>query len=1205
MPSRTLRAAVRSSVSADVRTRGESYFQRGRVSILNSSDGSLIASVKGTRKYQVTLDLREEELIVSCTCPYFTDVVAPCKHVWATILAADEARAFSVPPTVRLTVPDDSEDDLVDDVDPDDWDDPHDLPGEMWDDKPIEHRTVRRITAAMRRSVSERMKRYWAERRRATGSARPARPPRPPRPEPPPAPPPPPAWQSFLEDIGRSPTGVPVARTLLAGDVIYVIDLTRSIQTGVLALDVMTRERKKNGEWAKPKAVHLTTRQLAHLTDTRDREVLEAAAGASSVSGGAYQAMTGPYDIPISSNLILNATLQRQVTPRVAATGRCLVREVVPPAGGVVARSIAPVRTTTPWRPPTPPQEVLTEVEWDDRVWELWINIVLTDEGGYAIDAVLRAGDERRPVSDAALMTDALVLWTPREDAVRRLALLDRGNADRWVSQLRERGPIVVPATQAPALVEAIAAADLRHVECPDDLRIPEITEPPQPIVRVTRPAHTGYGSWAADRLDAKLAFGYAGIEIEADATSPVVFDGARRAAIRRDREREHAAIARLQGLGVRRLADWQKGGTRLDMADKLLPTLVRVLLREGWRVEAEGRLYRRAGAMALAVRSGIDWFELHGQVDFEGVTADLPVLLAAVRRGDTFVPLGDGTFGLLPEDWLSRNGGIAALGSPVGDHVRFAASQAGLLDAWLATQPAVTCDEMFARARAELARFDGVAPADPVASFRGVLRDYQRDALGWFNFLRRFRFGGCLADDMGLGKTVMVLAMLEARRLEADSLPHGLGESQADRGLRTSLIVVPRSLVFNWKQEAARFGPELRILDYTGGGRHDALARVTDYDIVLTTYGTLRRDAGQLRELAFNYVILDEAQVVKNARTSAAKSVRLLQGRHRLALSGTPVENHLGELWSLFDFLNPGMLGTASVFADATAMVGRGRRRPEAQHEDEPNRREALALLARGLRPFILRRTKEQVASELPARTEQTIYCDLEPPQRALYNELRDHYRATLLSTTTRQGLGRAKLQVLEALLRLRQAACHPGLIDKQRRTDPSAKLDLLVPRVEELVEDGRKVLIFSQFTSLLALLRSKLEAAQLGYEYLDGQTRDREARVRRFQEDGCPLFLVSLKAGGLGLNLTAAEYVFLLDPWWNPAVEAQAIDRAHRIGQTRPVFVYRLIARDTVEEKVLDLQSTKRALADAILRADGVGIRDLRREDLELLLS
>ena len=314
------------------------------------------------------------------------------------------------------------------------------------------------------------------------------------------------------------------------------------------------------------------------------------------------------------------------------------------------------------------------------------------------------------------------------------------------------------------------------------------------------------------------------------------------------------------------------------------------------------------------------------------------------------------------------------------------------------------------------------------------------------------------------------------------------------------------------------------------------------------------------------------------------------MQADHRLALSGTPVENHLGELWTLFDFLNPGMLGRV-------VPTGGAVRNPDAETRD---------LLVKALRPFILRRTKDQVAKDLPEKTEQTVFCDLEPEQRKLYDELRDHYRQSLLSRVDEVGIGRSKIQVLEALLRLRQAACHPGLIDKKRTAEGSAKLDVLLPQLRELAESGRKALVFSQFTSLLAIVRERLDADGVTYEYLDGRTRDRAARVERFQTDpACRLFLVSLKAGGVGLNLTAAEYVFLLDPWWNPAVEAQAIDRSHRIGQTKPVFAYRLIARDTVEEKVLALQQSKRELADAILGGDARLIADLKREDLELLLS
>jgi SNF2 family DNA or RNA helicase len=338
---------------------------------------------------------------------------------------------------------------------------------------------------------------------------------------------------------------------------------------------------------------------------------------------------------------------------------------------------------------------------------------------------------------------------------------------------------------------------------------------------------------------------------------------------------------------------------------------------------------------------------------------------------------------------------------------------------------------------------------------------------------------------------------------------------------------------------------------------------------------------------------VLDEAQAIKNANTQSAKTARLLRAQHRVALSGTPVENHLGELWSLFEFLNPGMLGAASVFK-----LGGG----AMLNPDEATRR----LLGQALRPFILRRTKEQVARELPSKSEQTLYCEMETAERKRYEELRQHYRMSLLKRIEMEGLARSKIHVLEALLRLRQAACHPGLLNTERIGEPSAKLELLLEELHEVLEAGHKALVFSQFTSFLKIVRNRLDRTGIIYEYLDGATRDRQARVERFQtEKDCGAFLISLKAGGLGLNLTAAEYVFILDPWWNPAVEAQAVDRAHRIGQMLPVFAYRLITRETVEEKVLELQKVKRDLAAAIITADNSLIRNLQPEDLAALLS
>ena len=350
------------------------------------------------------------------------------------------------------------------------------------------------------------------------------------------------------------------------------------------------------------------------------------------------------------------------------------------------------------------------------------------------------------------------------------------------------------------------------------------------------------------------------------------------------------------------------------------------------------------------------------------------------MKRRESTILLDDGSYGMLPEEWLEKYGMLAGLGTAHGDHVRFNRNQAGLLDALLASRPEVSCDELFERVRTELRTFGGITSVEPPPGFHGCLRPYQCEGLGWLHFLQQFGFGGCLADDMGLGKTIQVLALLEERRVLRSARTRS-----ADR-LPPSLVVMPRSLVFNWRQEAERFTPELRILEHTGGVRIRGHKHFDEYDAVFTTYGTLRRDAPFFKDKMFDYVILDEAQAIKNASTESAKAARLLRGGHRLALSGTPIENHLGELWSLFEFLNPGMLGSASVFK-----LGKG---PGAKLDDDQR-----ALLAQALRPFILRRTKAQVARDLPEKVEQTLFCQLEPAQRTLYNELRDHYRQAILN--------------------------------------------------------------------------------------------------------------------------------------------------------------------------------------------------------------
>jgi non-specific serine/threonine protein kinase len=407
-------------------------------------------------------------------------------------------------------------------------------------------------------------------------------------------------------------------------------------------------------------------------------------------------------------------------------------------------------------------------------------------------------------------------------------------------------------------------------------------------------------------------------------------------------------------------------------------------------------------------------------------------------------------------------------------------------------------------------------------------------------------------------------------------------------------LIVVPRSLLVNWQREAERFAPTLRVRQHFGQGRLKDVSIFDDYDLILTTYGTMRQDIGFLREYRFHYAVLDESQAIKNPLSQTAKAARLLNAEHRLVMTGTPVENNAFELWSQFAFVNPGLLGGMEYFKQEFAA-------PIEKKGDEA----AAEFLRKMVYPFILRRTKDQVAKELPPRTEKILYCDMEPAQRRFYNKTRDQYRAMLLGIVEEQGMNQARMKILEGLLRLRQISNHPKLVNPKFRGG-SAKMELLLQELRMLQEGGHKALVFSQFVQMLKLVRQELDRQKVPYVYLDGRTRKRQERVDEFQTNpDLPFFLISLKAGGVGLNLTAADYVIHIDPWWNPAVEMQATDRTHRIGQDKPVFVYKLITRDSVEEKILQLQERKRALVSQLISTESSFFKSLSAEDIEVLFS
>ncbi|TVR91786.1 MAG: DEAD/DEAH box helicase [Wenzhouxiangellaceae bacterium] len=485
----------------------------------------------------------------------------------------------------------------------------------------------------------------------------------------------------------------------------------------------------------------------------------------------------------------------------------------------------------------------------------------------------------------------------------------------------------------------------------------------------------------------------------------------------------------------------------------------------------------------------------------------------------------------------------------------------------------------------AELSRrlgdFSGIEPSPAPAGMTADLRAYQRYGLGWLQFLRRFGFGGILADDMGLGKTIQTLA-------------HILAEKRAGRLDQPCLVVAPTSLMFNWRAEARKFAPDLKVLTLHGPERKGRFQWMVESDLVLTTYALLARDIEHFRRQRFHLLILDEAQAIKNPRAKVSRMVRELDSRHRLCLSGTPLENHLGELWSLFDFLMPGLLGSQARFR-------RLFRNPIERHGEE-DRRE---LLARRIRPFFLRRTKAEVAPELPPKTEIMHAVPLSGAQRQLYERTRVALHDKVRQALASQGVERSRIVVLDALLRLRQICCDPRLlkgVDGAEAAE-SAKLELLMELLPEMVAEGRRVLLFSQFVGMLELIEKAVRRQRIDYVKLTGATRDRQSVVERFQSGQVPLFLISLKAGGVGLNLTAADTVIHYDPWWNPAVEDQATDRAHRIGQAQKVFVYRLLAEDTIEQKVHELQQSKRGLVEGLL--GGGGAAQISAEDLDSLFE
>jgi len=613
---------------------------------------------------------------------------------------------------------------------------------------------------------------------------------------------------------------------------------------------------------------------------------------------------------------------------------------------------------------------------------------------------------------------------------------------------------------------------------------------------------------------------------------------------------------------------------------------VLRTLEESGVTLYGKERKIKSYSKVQLELSSKIDWFEVKGEVDFQGEKVEIGEMLESIRSNSRYVLLGSGEYGLLPDQWIAKNKHLLEMAENKDGKLKLQKSHFLLVDQMVNGDEDSRIKVKNNAGSKDLQKlikeaedFNGLELAEPHKFLKADMRNYQLSGLAWLRFLKKFGFGGILADDMGLGKTVQAIASI-------------LDEVTSSKKNKQNLVVMPTSLIFNWNEELLKFAPKLNVAAYSGSDR-GKLAELKA-DVILTTYGILRRQAEDFANVEWHYVILDEAQSIKNYRSQTATAACNLNGVHRLSLTGTPIENNLMEMWSHMQFLNPNLLGSREQFNSYVLKPDEGK--PDNQ---------SLQKLQKMVFPYILRRTKEDVLTDLPRKVEQVVQCSMGSRQQEYYNTVRDDFKRTLLDNISNKGVGSSKLKVIEGLLRLRQIACHPNLLDRNLSI-PSTKLNHMLNALEEAVAEGHKVLIFSQFTSMLEIIVREITKLGIKFTYLDGQTKDRQERVRLFQEDPeISTFLISLKAGGVGLNLTAADYVFLFDPWWNPAAEAQAIDRAHRIGQTKKVFTYRLITKGTVEEKVVELQAQKRDMVKGVMTDDNEFVKKLDKNDIEYLFS
>lgn len=584
-----------------------------------------------------------------------------------------------------------------------------------------------------------------------------------------------------------------------------------------------------------------------------------------------------------------------------------------------------------------------------------------------------------------------------------------------------------------------------------------------------------------------------------------------------------------------------------------------------------------------IFISSNTDWFDAKVQIQFGDQKVTVDEVKKALANKQQFVQLTDGTLGILPEEWIKKYALLFRVGDGKAGNIKLSKYHFSVIEELYLQRDEEELQFQLEEKYERLKDNHAIKPIPAPAHLKSILRPYQESGFQWLNYLREVQWGGILADDMGLGKTIQALSFL-----------HHLKKEQ---GTLKALVVCPTTLMYNWQNEIKKFTPELRYYVHHGGTREKDGIAAAEIDIIITTYGTLRSDIRQFVEINFDYVVLDESQAIKNPGSKVTKAASLLKASSRLCLSGTPLQNNTFDIFAQMNFLNPGMLGSMEFFKQEFSIP-----------IDKFGEKEQKDHLRKLLYPFILRRTKEQVAKDLPEKQEMVLFCEMGEEQRKIYDAYRNDYRDKILGVVENQGIQKSQLTILQGLMKLRQICDSPAIVkEEEQYPNVSVKLEEIGREITENISN-HKALVFSQFLGMLALIKEKMKELGVDYEYFDGSStvNERERAIQRFQnDDNCRVFLISLKAGGVGLNLTAADYVYIVDPWWNPAVEQQAIDRTHRIGQTKNIFAYRMICTDTVEDKILKLQERKRNLAREVITDDEGFVKSLTKEDVEYLFS